>query len=220
MKLARLAILLLSDQPMHTVNSRSVAAGEADIQIHGWDSAGWFRHEVTGILPTAREAGAVLRKLREAPAAFEDRCRVRGSPVVEFRTTAYDLADAGLAIVHEDGAAGGPIGALTILPVHRRPRLRKEFAFGFVAHLSFFDGLIKPDSELAIHDYVDELLRTDQTSTLVFTVEAAPASSDTSLVLSAYLEQLSIAMLGWLCAKDAQAECGRRGRLEAVLPAA
>jgi len=26
------------------------------------DSAGWFRHEVTGILPTAREAGAVLRK--------------------------------------------------------------------------------------------------------------------------------------------------------------
>jgi hypothetical protein len=80
--------------------------------------------------------------------------------------------------------------------------------------------LIKPDSELAIHDYVDELLRTDQTSTLVFTVEAAPASSDTSLVLSAYLERLSIAMLGWLCAKDAQAKSGRRGRIEAVLSAA
>lgn len=205
---------------MRTVNSCSMAAGEADIQIHGWDSSGWFRHEVTGILPKAREAGAVLRKLREAPAAFEDRCRVRGSPVVEFRTSAYDLADAGLAIVHQDGAAGAPIGALTILPAHRRPRLRKEFAFGFVAHLSFFDGLITPDSELAILDYVDDLLRTDQTSTLVFTVETAQACSDTSLVLSAYLENLSIAMLEWLCAKDAQAESGRRGWLEAMLPAA
>jgi hypothetical protein len=184
-----------------------MAAGEADIQIHGWDSSGWFRHEVTGILPKAREAGAVLRKLREAPAAFEDRCRVRGAPVVEFRTSAYDLADAGLAIVHQDGAAGAPI-------------LRKEFAFGFVAHLSFFDGLIKPDSELEIHDYVDDLLRTDQTSTLVFTVETAQACSDTSLVLSAYLEKLSIAMLEWLCAKDAQAESGRRGWIEAMLPAA
>jgi hypothetical protein len=51
-------------------------------------------------------------------------------------------------------------------------------------------------------------------------VEAAPASSDTSLVLSAYLERLSIAMLGWLCAKDAQAKSGRRGRIEAVLSAA
>ena len=205
---------------MHTVNSRSVAAGEADIQIHGWDSAGWFRHEVTGILPKVREAGAVLRKLREAPAAFEERYHVRGSPVFEFRTTAYDLADAGLAIVHQDGAADGPIGALTILPAHRRPRLRKEFAFGFVAHLSFFDGLIQPDSELAILDYVDELLRTDQTSTLVFTVETAQTNSDTSLVLSAYLERLSIAMLQWLCAKDAQSESGRRRWLDAVPPAA
>jgi hypothetical protein len=80
--------------------------------------------------------------------------------------------------------------------------------------------LIKPDSELEIHDYVDDLLRTDQTSTLVFTVETAQACSDTSLVLSAYLEKLSIAMLEWLCAKDAQAESGRRGWIEAMLPAA
>jgi hypothetical protein len=39
-------------------------------------------------------------------------------------------------------------------------------------------------------------------------------------VLSAYLEKLSIAMLEWLCAKDAQAESGRRGWIEAMLPAA
>jgi hypothetical protein len=113
------------------------------------------------------------------------------------------LTDAGLAIVHLDGA---PIGALTVLPAHRRPRLRNEFAFGFVAHLSFLDGLINAESELAIHDYVDQLLRTEQTSTLVITVETAFPHSDAGIVLSTYLEKLSIAMLQWLCANDATAE--------------
>lgn len=191
---------------MYKLNSSSVAPCDTDIHIHGWDSTGWFWHEVDGIAPEAHETGSVLRKLRKAPAAFQGRCRVPGSPVFEFQTSAYDLSDAGLAIVHLDDSPGGPIGALTILPAHRRPRLRNEFAFGFVAHLSFLDGLISPGSEAAIHDYVDNLLRTDRTSTLVITVETARDSSDISIVLSTYLEELAIAMLQWLCAKDAEAE--------------
>ena len=187
-------------------NSCSAALGDTDIHIHGWDSAGWFWHDVTSGCPHSMKLQP-SRKLRNAPAAFQGRyCRVRGSPVVEFRTSAYDLADAGPAIVHQDDASGAPVGALTILPAHRRPRLRKEFAFGFVSHLSFFGGLINPDSELAIHDYVDNLLQTDQTSTLVFTVETAEACSDAGMVLSEYLEQLAIAILEWLCARDALAE--------------
>jgi hypothetical protein len=82
------------------------------------------------------------------------------------------------------------------------------------------DGLINPDSQLAIHDYVENLLLAEPTSTLVFTVETARACSDTSIVLSAYLEKLSIAMLQWLCAKDAEAESGRRERLDVVPRAA
>lgn len=193
---------------MYKLNACSAALRNTDIQMHGWDSAGWFWHDVTGEMPEEHETAAVLRKLRNAPAAFQCTGHVRGSPDVKFRTTAYDLADAGLAIVNQDGAPGGPIGALTILPAHRRPRLRKEFAFGFVAHLSFLDGLITPDSELVIHDYVDNLLRTDQTSTLVFTVETAQACSDTGMVLSEYLEKLAIAMLEWLYAKDALGGAG------------
>lgn len=153
----------------------------------------------------------MLRQLRKAPAAFQGKCRVPGSPELEFQTTAYDLADAGLALVHLDGAPGGPIAALTVIPAHRRPHLRDDFAFGFVAHLSFLDGLINPASELAIHDYVDNLLLTEPTSTLVFTVETARAGPDTSIVLSAYLEKLSIAMLQWLCAKDAMAQAAEEG---------
>lgn len=185
---------------MRKRHTSSIAAGDADIHIHGWDSTGWFWHD---IMPEAHETAVVLRRLKKAPAAFQGTCRVRGSPSFEFQTTAYDLTDAGLAIVHLDGA---PIGALTVLPAHRRPRLRNEFAFGFVAHLSFLDGLINEESELAIHDYVDQLLRTEHTSTLVFIVETARPHSDAGIVLSRYLENLSIAMLQWLCANDATAE--------------
>ena len=185
---------------MPKLDTCSIAACDAGIQIHGWDSTGWFWHD---IVPESHETAVVLRRLSKAPAAFQGTCRVHGSPSFEFQTTAYDLMDAGLAIIHLDSA---PIGALTVLPAHRRPRLRNEFAFGFVAHLSFLDGLIDAESELAIHDYVDHLLRTEQTSTLVFTVETARPHSDASIVLSTYLENLSIAMLQWLCANDATAE--------------
>lgn len=191
---------------MYKLNACSVSAGDAGIHIHGWDSIGWFSHEVDGVAHGDHETGPVLRKLRKAPAAFQGSCSAPGSPVCEFQTSAYDLTDAGLAIVHLDGSSGGPIGALTVLPAHRRPRLRDEFAFGFVAHLSFLDGLISQDSEPAIHEYVDNLLRTDQSSTLVITVKTARDSSDIGIVLSTYLEKLSIAMLQWLCAKDAAAQ--------------
>lgn len=93
-----------------------------------------------------------------------------------------------------------------MLPAHRRPRLRSEFAFSFVAHLSFLAGLINPESELTVHEYVDNQLRTEQTSTLVFTVETAGTCPDTNIVLSTYLQKLSIAMLQWLCANDAESE--------------
>lgn len=187
-------------EPVPKRNANSIAADDADIHIHGWDSTGWFWHD---IMPESHETAVVLRRLNKAPAAFQTTCRVQGSPSFEFQTTAYDLTDAGLAIVHLEGA---PIGALTVLPAHRRPRLRNEFAFGFVAHLSFLDGLINAESELAIHDYVDHLLRSEQTSTLVFTVETGCPHSDASIVLSTYMEKLSIAMLQWLCANDAEAE--------------
>ena len=41
-------------------------------------------------------------------------------------------------------------------------------------------------------------------------MESARACSDTSIVLSAYLETLSVAMLKWLCMKDAIATLAKR----------
>jgi hypothetical protein len=96
------------------LNACSIAVADTQIHIHGWDSTGWFWHDIA---PEASETGVVLRRLKKAPATFQGTCRVHGSPIFEFETTAYDLSDAGLAIVHLDGT---PMSALPVLPAHRR----------------------------------------------------------------------------------------------------
>lgn len=181
-----------------------------DIRIHGWDATGWFSHQPTGAIPGSPATRSIARKLEKTRGLFHGRvtCRVPGTPALDVQTTAYDVTDSGLAIVHLDGAPGGPVAALAVIPAHRRPRLREDFAFGFVAHLSFLGGLITPEAELAIHDYIDNALRTQPPSTLVFTVEAPRVCTDASIALSAYVERLSVAMLQWLSATDAEAEAG------------
>jgi hypothetical protein len=144
---------------------------------------------------------------------------VRGLPGVDFHTTVYDLTDAGLAMVHMDGDLHAPIGVVAVIPAQRRRRLRPEFAFGFVSFLSFLGAAASPDSELAIHDYLESVLRTDTASALVFTVEGSQLDSDTSIVTSAFFENLAVAMLQWLCPKHAEMEAGDDGIFEAC-PAA
>jgi hypothetical protein len=125
---------------------------------------------------------------------------------MDFQTTVYDLTDAGLAMVHLDGFPHAPIGVVAVIPAQRRRRLRPEFAFGFVSFLSFLGAMATPDSELAIHDYVENVLRTDMASALIFTMEGSQLDSETSIVASAYFENLSMAMLQWLCTKQAEAD--------------
>jgi hypothetical protein len=95
---------------------------------------------------------------------------------------------------------------VAVIPEERRRHLRPEFAFGFVSFLSFLGAAASPDSELAIHDYLETILKTDTASALVFTVEGAQLDSDTSIVTSAYFENLAVAMLEWLSTKHAEPE--------------
>jgi hypothetical protein len=143
-----------------------------------------------------------------APGTFHGKlhCTVRGLPGMDFQTTVYDLTDAGLAMVHLDGDLHAPIGVVAVIPEERRRHLRPEFAFGFVSFLSFLGAAASPDSELAIHDYLETILKTDTASALVFTVEGAQLDSDTSIVTSAYFENLAVAMLEWLSTKHAEPE--------------
>ena len=185
-----------------------VTKAKADIHLYGWNDQGGFWHGPTEIAPASNGTGSILRKLKNAPGTFHGklRCTVRGLPGVDFHTTVYDLTDAGLAMVHLDGDLHAPIGVVAVIPAQRRRRLRPEFAFGFVSFLSFLGAAASPDSELAIHDYLETILKTDTASALVFTVEGAQLDSDTSIVTSAYFENLAIAMLEWLNTKHAEPE--------------
>ena len=66
---------------------------------------------------------------------------------------------------------------------------------------------MKAGSELAIHDYIGEVLRTELLSTQIFAIETAEFNPEVSIVLSAHFEHLSAAIVEWLAAKDlAEAE--------------
>ena len=198
-----------------------VTKAKADIHLYGWNDQGGFWHGPTEIAPASNGTGSILRKLKNAPGTFHGklRCTVRGLPGVDFHTTVYDLTDAGLAMVHLDGDLHAPIGVVAVIPAQLRRHLRPEFAFGFVSFLSFLGAAASPDSELAIHDYLETILKTDTASALVFTVEGAQLDSDTSIVTSAFFENLAVAMLQWLCPKHAEMEAGDDGIFEAC-PAA
>jgi hypothetical protein len=129
---------------------------------------------------------------------------VPGLPCIEFYTTVYDLRDAGLAIVHSDGADGGPVGIVAVIPQNRRRLLRNDFAFELMTLISFLGSPVNSGSELAIHDYIEEVLRTKPSATQVFAVETAEVSSDVGIVLSAHFENLAAAMLDWMAARESQ----------------
>jgi hypothetical protein len=192
------------------MNESGLSAKEmgGEIHLYGWNDQGGFWHGPTEVEPGLHGTGSILRKLKNAPGTFHGklRCSVPGLPSIDFQTTVYDLTDAGLAMVHLDGFPHAPIGVVAVIPAERRRHLRPEFAFGFVSFLSFLGAMATPDSELAIHDYVESVLRTDTASALIFTMEGSQLDSETSIVASAYFENLSMAMLQWLCTKHTEPE--------------
>jgi hypothetical protein len=136
---------------------------------------------------------------------------VPGLPCVEFYTAVYDLGDAGLAIVHSDGADGGPVGILAVIPHNRRRLLRKDFAFELMTLISFLGSPVNSGSELAIHDYIEEALRTEPPATQVFAVETAEVNPDIAIVLSAHFENLAAAMLDWMAPRTPQHNAALEG---------
>jgi hypothetical protein len=186
----------------------SATETEVGIHLYGWNDQGGFWHGPTEIAPGLNGTGSIVRKLKSASGTFHGKlhCSVRGLPGMDFQTTVYDLTDAGLAIAHLDEVSQAPVGVLAVIPAQRRQHLRQEFAFGFVSFLSFLGALASPDSELSIHEYVENVLRTDAASTLGFAVEGAQLDPDTSIVTSAFFENLSMAIPQWLCMKHAEPE--------------
>ena len=172
--------------------------------LHGWDFQEGFWHGPIALGGPGRGVRATSQKLKNGSGAFHGklRCSVPGLPCLEFHTAVYDLFDIGVAILHVDGASGGPAGVMAVIPANRRKRLRAEFPFEFVTAVAFLGGRIKGDTGLTLHDYIEDVLRTELSSSQIFTIETAEFSPEVSIVLSAHFEHLSTAMVEWLAAKD------------------
>lgn len=177
-----------------------------DVHLHGWDSQAESWHGPIPLAPGRRGAHLALAAVRTARNGFHGklRCSVPGLPCIEFYTAVYDLRDAGLAMVHLDGANGGPVGILAVIPRSRRRLLRNDFAFELMTLISFLGSPVNSGSELAIQDYIEEALRTEPSDTQIFSVETAEVSSDTGIVLSVHFENLAAAMLDWMATRESQ----------------
>jgi hypothetical protein len=175
-----------------------------DVQLHGWDAQAESWHGPIPLSADARGTQLILARVRASRSSFQGklRCTVPGLPCIEFDTAVYDLRDTGLAIVHMDGALGGPAGILAVVPRTRRKLLRNDFAFELMTLISFLGSPINSGCELAIHDYIEEVLRTERSATQVFAVETAELNSDTGIVLSAHFEHLAAAMVDWMATRE------------------
>lgn len=186
--------------------SKTAPIERCNVLLHGWDAQAESWNGPIPLVAGRRAARLILARLTAARGVFQGKltCSVQGLPCIEFPTAVYDLRDTGLAIVHLDGSRGGPVGIVAVIPRSRRRLLRNDFAFELMTLISFLGSQINSGCELAIHDYIDEALRTERSATQVFAVETAELSSDTGIVLSAHFEQLAAAMLDWMAFRESQ----------------
>lgn len=212
---------LLNPSPMYKAKTESTE--DRDVHLHGWDSKTGQWHGPTQLTRPVGGRRATLAKLKAARRAFHGKFRtsVPGLPCLDFHTAAYNLADIGVAIVHLEGAHPGPVGIMAILPAARRQRLRADFPLEFVTLLSLFGGLSGRGSELTVHNYIEEVLRTRAPCTQIFTAETAELPIDLSIVLSVHFERLGDAMIQWLNMQDSDEDregAFESGAIEACAP--
>jgi len=194
----------------HINESEKPKIEDGDLLLHGWDAQFHCWHEPVALARSRRPPGSARLRtaLRTARSTFQGaiRCSVPGLPCVEFGTAIYDLNDTGLAIVHSDGAAGGTVGILVVVPHARRELLREDFALQILTLVGLLGSPVNQGCELDIHDYIEENLRHETTATQVFALETAALTCDAGILLSAHFESLCAAIPEWLAARESREE--------------
>jgi hypothetical protein len=179
------------------------------VHLHGWDCGDghWFGPNELLFQPRARRP--ILGKLGTSlQVCYRKPSRVTGFPPLNFCATIQDLADCALAMVDLEDSQQRPLEIVLAVPRQRRPKLRPDFAFEFVSFLRFLHAATA-GSEMALHDHVDEALRTAApNASLVFSINTRHVVPEIGVVLSAHIEELAQGMLEWLAVKDGAA--GRR----------
>jgi len=147
----------------------------------------------------------ILNQLRKLPGSWYGRLHShrRHELMLNFCASIHDLGDAGLAVIDMDGSPGGPLQIILVVPAQRLPRVRPDRAFEFVPFVRFLEGPETVGSELAIHDYIQNVLaRVAEPKTLVFSLESRHVLPEYHIVLSEQAERLAMSMIAWTAEKD------------------
>src|SRR4030095_10699068 len=128
----------------------------------------------------------LLQTLRAAPGRSwygPVKCYPSGEPPARFFALVHDLSDCGLASIYCDESKAGPAEILAVIPAHRRPHLRDEFAFEFLAFVRFL-GALSVGAELQVHDAIASAIADQRDSSpLVFSISSGLWPSDHDAVL-------------------------------------
>jgi hypothetical protein len=175
------------------------------IELHGWDAATQSWHGPDELAYNLAPCRGILNRLRKLSGSWYGRLRShqRHELMLNFCASIHDLGDAGLAVIDMEGSPGGPLQIILVVPAQRLPRVRPDLAFEFVSFVRFLEGPETVGSELAIHDYIQNVLaRVAEPKTLVFSLESRYVLPEYHIVLSEQAEKLAMSMIAWTAEKD------------------
>jgi hypothetical protein len=178
-----------------------MVAGENLVQLYGWDarSATWHGpDEVTyGKAPLTR----FLEALRGTPGKSwfgPVNCASGREAATRLFALVHNFPDCAAAMVYCNESKTGPAEIVAVLPAHRRPRLRQDFAFEFLSFARFL-GAVDAGSELTVHEAMTAAIAEScEMDSLVFSIESGLWPSDRDHVLSECAEAIAMTLLEWL----------------------
>jgi len=176
------------------------------IELHGWDARTQSWHGPDEIAYNIAPCRRILDQLRTLTGSWYGvlHSNHRSEMPLDIRAYLRDLGDAGLALLDIEGSPGGPLAILLAVPAERRPRLRPDFAFEFVSFLRFLEGPETVGSELALHDYIQNVLsQATAPKTQLFSIESAHVLPEYEIVLAEHSEKLAMSLIAWMAEKDA-----------------
>jgi hypothetical protein len=186
------------------------------IDLHGWDASARAWHGPDELEFSLVGCRGILRKLGSLPGSWYGRLRAEapGMPALSVAACIHDLGDSGLGILDLEGSPGGPLQIVLVVPACRRARLRPELAFEFVSFVRFLEGPEAPGTDLAIHDYIQQVLeKPDDRTTLIFSIEARPLMAELQMPIAEQAERIAMSMIEWMSQKE---KCGCSGRCSPV----
>jgi hypothetical protein len=134
-------------------------------------------------------------------------CCTSREPATRFFAVVHDLSDCALALIYCDESKAGPVEILGVIPASRRPHLRDDFAFEFLAFARFL-GALNCEAEFQVHDAVASAIADQRDSNaFVFSISSGLWPSDLDPVLSHFVEKVAVTLCHWL---DASSVSGRR----------